>query len=47
MIIDLFHWKILNYTIKIDAPIEIPDSEDHIMASAYPDSKTFRGIKSW
>ena len=30
---------------KNDAPIEIPDSEDHIMASAYPDSKTFRGIK--
>ncbi len=30
---------------KNDAPIEIPDSEDYIMSSAYPDSKTFRGIK--
>ena len=30
---------------KNDAPIEIPDSEDYIMASAYPDSKTFRGIR--
>ena len=30
---------------KNDAPIEIPDSEDYIMASAYPDSKTFRGMR--
>lgn len=30
---------------KNNNPIEIPDSEDYIMASAYPDSKTLRGVK--